>query len=803
MWKQQKDYSRIVQSLQTDISRSLELLQTIAVARTTTADIASSATSSGGEQSNRLSGKARRNAYGALQRISVLLCDERLPEPHEELLLDRLSAVVDALTEKRRREAAYVPNGSYLSLSLASNSRSLFPGPFHSLSSSSNSYSRQQGGSRSRAGSSAVSDTDSATFDEDATMLINPWARFAEDNFLWNHELGRKRGRGTSPGNNHRRGRSVLSASSSRDRLDDVESSSSRTSGGGVFLKPSIIAPPPAATAVPLLTATQANGISGGEQDTCEALFLEETELAVSALNILDDHPLSNTSLTGRNMTHHLSTLIDSNNTGVVHTRSGSSVSGVISEKASVVREGASRLSTNLSNLLRRHKGGSAENDSVVVLSQAETPRSSNDAAAIFDSARKQQSFATSVASSEYNSMLKEHFVRVMNKLEHPVPRCVERFVSTNATFIYILGGGGKNFFPPNPVSKDEQARLFGTSQECPAGTIRLRDVVEIFLVDRIFFISSLCDVWAQKMFAERGIPYTTVQQQQQQASSGTKPPRAPLLGSNRSSDAAPGEFVEPRSLTSQTRRGEAKNANRWGEDVTKLDISEPVRDFLPELLDSKIEIEALRLLMKLCDAETEYSCSNNQVEIVGSAKISTPLGTRSPQEEEQTISTSRTVSPSPSREQRPNSCAGDSTAQLLSRPRESSTQLLLDGISRKLTEQLVLLIAKLLDTKEFPFVGAFYESLLDLLVTTYNVIEFAALEEPGSSVGADAVFPLLVETLVSSSSIARKLWRIVKWIDHSSVAKRLPMMNSKGLTSYILLSFTAALDVAVRQEYP
>jgi hypothetical protein len=67
--------------------------------------------------------------------------------------------------------------------------------------------------------------------------------------------------------------------------------------------------------------------------------------------------------------------------------------------------------------------------------------------------------------------------------------------------------------------------------------------------------------------------------------------------------------------------------------------------------------------------------------------------------------------------------------------------------------------------------------------------------------VGADSVFPLLVNVLSSIPRATQRLWRLLKWMDNSSVARQLPIFKSKGLSSYVLLSFTAAVEVAISEK--
>jgi hypothetical protein len=341
----------------------------------------------------------------------------------------------------------------------------------------------------------------------------------------------------------------------------------------------------------------------------------------------------------------------------------------------------------------------------------------------------------SSVTSTEFNSQLKEHFVRMLlvpQLLPHPARKCVERFVAMCESTVLRLGGATTAL-----RSRGEDELLFA----CPFGAVRVRDVVEVFLLDRVFFISALCDKWIQCMFRDRGIPHTVELGAPGDTTSSTS---TGLTGSSR---LAPGsgsssDFGEPRSLTWQSRQ--VAGGVTWGRDVPKVDISDPVRIFLPELIDSQIDAHALRLLLE-----------------EGEGPVAPERSAEAP-------------------------------------PSVLSDQLLLRGLSEKLAEQLLGLIARL---PAMPFVAAFYESLMDLLVSAYNVVEFAALEECGTAVGADSVFPLLVNVLSSIPRATQRLWRLLKWMDNSTVARQLPIFKSKGLSSYVLLSFTAAVEVAISEK--
>jgi hypothetical protein len=666
MWRQKKDFSSVIRSVDEDVSRSLELLRAVSDARTTAEGLCASS------QAGFSTVKARRCGYNALLQIAKLLCNDALIDDHEELLLERLGVLVQSLSGTPRRgtgQSEARVKDSYLTAAMSA-SRTLTPA---------------NGSCPGRSRATSITASDSSFIDEDATTNINPWARLVEENFFWTHEAVR------SPA---RRRASEIRAPYA------VESRPTR-SNSAVFLKPSTIAMPQ--------TADRREDIKRDE-DPSETLYLEEAELAASALSILDDHPLSNTSLGCR---PYAFSEVD------------------VTEKPTAT--GPKQLTANIGKLFRRTILRPANSDETL---SAVTPRSTEGGRPVTPG------FAASVVSSEYNTLLKEHFVRVMYRRDHPATSCIKRFVAANSAFVVLLGGGNPH------CALELQADLF----DCPLGSFRHRDAAEVLLLDRIFFISALCDRWTQKMFADRGIPHTS-ELTAPSASLGR-----PVGHRPKESSLGPpqNDFVEPRSLTWQSRLG--PSPPRWGQDATKIDISEPVRDFLPELLDSQIEFEALRLLLATCDEEDKLASASAE------GIIRDTPAPFSPREE-----------------------------------RSASAQLLLDGLSRKLSEQLLALVDRLLNSHdhEMPFAGIFYEALLDLLVTTYNVIEFAALAEAGTSVGADVVFPLLVEAVAAAPHAARRLRRIVKWMDHSSVAKRLPMMSSKGLSAYVVLSFTAALDVA------
>jgi hypothetical protein len=78
--------------------------------------------------------------------------------------------------------------------------------------------------------------------------------------------------------------------------------------------------------------------------------------------------------------------------------------------------------------------------------------------------------------------------------------------------------------------------------------------------------------------------------------------------------------------------------------------------------------------------------------------------------------------------------------------------------------------------------------------MAAYNVVEFAAVEEPGTPVGADVVFPLLVH-LCRKPRSADVLRRILRFMDVTAVTKRMREVQAKGAVGYALLSLTAALD--------
>jgi len=746
LWKHRTDYTAITAHADRDALRAIGALKQVETTRTTSSEVtlAAQRRHRQGSTANVVTipvvgaHAARKEGFTALRKLAELLGDDLLPPQQEDLLLRRANELISAINAKDAEASAGFTSGggkgrrgSYLSAALALSTafqrlNGTLPYECDAMADAKIRKKRSSSGKPSRRSSSNLSGTEG---------VINPWIRFVEDRYVWPHE-------------------EALSHALMRELR---QSSTSRSKAAGA--RPVLAGAHVRNSKGKLLSASAADssaetGPATPPWETC-SLYMEENELASSALNFLDSSAVLNADLTAPSSPEQ--SPLDA---------IGNRASALRQSFAAAIRRGNSHMDPSRS-----------------------ASRASTAPAAKRHGVGKRHE-PPSLVSKEYNDFLVEYFGKIVRNDEHPVRRCICAFVEHQRSFIRQIffsandvqntestsngrvekGGGAEEAVSPTTANSGQV--MMSWAEWGRLGQFSAVEYSDTFLIDRIFFSSALCDHVALKMFASRGIPFTIASGLSVMSPNGSSPQQDSVTtpSSTRSTSAFADLTVDDGVRSSSSTTFTSANAN-----ITHtLDLTQPVREALAEMIDAQVEIEALYFVLfgeqfswELIDPTVPPTGDNGRLKRAMSDALK---------------QLTRTMKP----------MTHDPWSAVTTKHQRS----MLEGVSGKLHEQFHLLVLSL---PEVRFVVQLYELLIDLLVTTYNVVEFAAVTEPGVGTGADGVFPLLV-AVVSICDSYVPLYRLLRWLDSSPVAKRIPLIQSKGIVSYVLLSFRAAMDAVVGQ---
>eukprot|EP00744_Colponema_vietnamica_P016329 GILI01022906.1.p1 GENE.GILI01022906.1~~GILI01022906.1.p1 ORF type:complete len:672 (-),score=90.15 GILI01022906.1:102-1973(-) len=307
------------------------------------------------------------------------------------------------------------------------------------------------------------------------------------------------------------------------------------------------------------------------------------------------------------------------------------------------------------------------------------------------------------------------------------------------------------------------------TKVKCIWGIVPSEQYEKQFLRDRLQFIQSLCETVLDRMFSDKHIPVvvtsTHVDGLKTRSVDNLSPIRKSRTnrgglsdgtysekGERNSQDGSNASSVRP----STTATGTAGSPSRRR---TSIDLSFPFTEVLPEIIDSKLELLAVRSIFKWAEG---YE-ANRRRELSEDAFEAERLK------------------------------IGALTPGLI---RDASSRLLLEGAAAKLHDFLKA-ISDSMNTKEMIFVDEMYERLMDTLMITYNIAETSRVRLAGTHAGADDVFPCIVH-IVGAAKCAFLVSALLRWTSTSTVACRLPPFLSKGVEAYVLQSFMAASNAVV-----
>ena len=325
----------------------------------------------------------------------------------------------------------------------------------------------------------------------------------------------------------------------------------------------------------------------------------------------------------------------------------------------------------------------------------------------------------------------------------------------------------------------------------CCNGIVTSRSAESVFLRDRMLFVAALCEMVLEKMFGEKQIPVYIQSMHVGCSSSALISSQSPERGDQsftsaeskrskvRGSVAAGSEGSYDDTKTDVSSRastvafGQSRNSPR-------LDITVPIVEVLPELLDGQVEMLSIQ---RVYDWARDYMMYR--------------MGTLTPtsREQERRRVAKLYLDPAPPQD-------GVRTTGLLGSlipTEESATKALLDGAAAKLAHHLLKLGDAILGPKRtILFVDEFYETFVDSFLVCYNVVELALTDLPGTHEGADIMFPGLVH-VVAHSQMYALICGLLRWVAVSPIATRLPALsNSKGMEAYVLQSFAAAANAVI-----
>eukprot|EP00656_Telonema_subtile_P012836 TRINITY_DN16496_c0_g1_i1.p1 TRINITY_DN16496_c0_g1~~TRINITY_DN16496_c0_g1_i1.p1 ORF type:complete len:324 (-),score=13.53 TRINITY_DN16496_c0_g1_i1:189-1160(-) len=310
-----------------------------------------------------------------------------------------------------------------------------------------------------------------------------------------------------------------------------------------------------------------------------------------------------------------------------------------------------------------------------------------------------------------------------------------------------------------------------------------------------MLFVAALCEMVLEKMFGEKQIPVYI-----QSMHVGNSTSASSNSASSPSPERGNQSFTSADSKRSKV-RGSMMNGSEGSYDDSKTDISSrastvafgqsrssprlditiPIVEVLPELLDGQLEMLSISRVYDWAQC--------HMIHHIGSLS---PLAR---EEERKRISKLYLTRP-------PKAAGGEgvlSTLMNLAPTEDSSTRALLDGAASKLAHHLLRLGEAITGPKRtILFVDEFYEKFVDAFLVCYNVTELALTELPGTHEGADVMFPGLVH-IVAQSQMYALICGLLRWVAVSPIANRLPSLsNSKGMEAYVLQSFAAAANAVI-----